>query len=56
MIWYRRIFHRCFLLKRSSKGINGMIMKCIECERRFVIRWNDYKIMNIGVKYDTTAE
>lgn len=49
MKFISKLFHRCFLLERSCKGINGMIMKCTECERRFVIRWEDYKEMHNGV-------
>jgi hypothetical protein len=50
--WYRAIFHKCFLLERSCKGINGMILKCKECDRRYVIQWEDYKEMIKGVKTD----
>ena len=44
------MFHRCVLLKRSSKGITGMILKCEVCGRRYKIQWDDYQEMHKDVK------
>ena len=41
--------HGCVILKKSSKGITGMILKCEECGSRYKILWEDYKEMHKGV-------
>lgn len=49
----RKLFHKCFLLERSSKGIEGMILKCKECNRRYVVKWHDYKMMDNDVSLES---